>query len=279
VTGQLAARPFRVKDLTRQIQVLATDRQVPMRRIQRAVANTVLGQMLPSAVIKGGTGLTFRVGEQASRFTSDFDVALGSSLDTFEEELTNRLHAGWGGFTGMAIRDRKHSPEGVPVHYVMQPFRVKLHYQRQPWLTVDLEIGHDELGCVEDPETLMPDDVLQLFAALGLLVPRPVRVLKLEHQIAQKVHAATYPGSERSHDLVDLQLLWGYGPDLVELGSIAERLFRFRQEHSWPPDVTVNAGWATTYEEAATALDVEQDVELAAEWLRERIHEVVAATA
>jgi hypothetical protein len=47
-----------------------------MRRIQRVIANTVVGQMIPSGVVKGGTGIKLRVGEWLSRFTPDFDLAL-----------------------------------------------------------------------------------------------------------------------------------------------------------------------------------------------------------
>lgn len=272
----LSDPPRRVSELNRRIQGVANDRGVPLRRIQRAVANAILGQMLPSAVVKGGIGLKFRVGERATRFTPDFDVALGGSVDDFEDELGKLLRTGWYGFTGVAIRGEKRTPDGVPEPYVMQPFAVKMAYRSKAWLTIDLEIGHDELGCVEDPDRRMPADVVEIFTAIGLPAPTPVRVLKLEHQIAQKLHAVTYPGSERAHDLVDLQLLWGDSPDLGELGSVAERLFRFRQQHQWPPVVTVQPGWATRYNEAALDLTVEQDVDAAVDWLRARIGEVVA---
>jgi len=46
-----------------------------VKRIQRAIANTIAGQMLPAGVVKGGTAMKVRVGEQASRFTPDLDAS------------------------------------------------------------------------------------------------------------------------------------------------------------------------------------------------------------
>jgi len=47
------------------------------RRIQRAVANTIVGQMLPPGVVKGGTAMKLRLGEAGSRFTPDPRKGLG----------------------------------------------------------------------------------------------------------------------------------------------------------------------------------------------------------
>jgi hypothetical protein len=44
-----------------------------------------------------------------------------------------------------------------------------------------------------------------------------VELIDQEHQIAQKIHAVTDPDYARAHDLVDLQLLWDAGPDLVSV--------------------------------------------------------------
>ena len=46
-----------------------------VNRIQRAVGNTIVGQMLPPSVVKGGNAIKLRVGEAASRFTPDLDAA------------------------------------------------------------------------------------------------------------------------------------------------------------------------------------------------------------
>ena len=49
-------------------------------------------------------------------------------------------------------------------------------------------------------------------ARLGLSALKPVPLIALEQQIAQKIYAATQPGSQRAHDLVDLQVQCGSRP-------------------------------------------------------------------
>lgn len=83
--------PRKVAGLQSALWRLAAERGVPPTRLQRAVANTVLGQLLPAGVIKGGTGLKLRLEESASRFTPDFDTAFGGDIDRFEDDLTERL--------------------------------------------------------------------------------------------------------------------------------------------------------------------------------------------
>src|SRR5690606_19247418 len=116
--------------------------------IQRAVANTVVWQMLPPGVVKGGTAMKLRIGEASSRFTPDLDAAraAGLSLDDYLDQLSDLLVGGWGGFTGTLTVLDPPEPEGVPDDYIMQPFRIALAYQSRHWLTVPFELGHDEIG-------------------------------------------------------------------------------------------------------------------------------------
>jgi hypothetical protein len=100
----------------------------------------------------------------------------------------------------------------------------------------------------------------------GLPQPGPVRVLPLQHQVAQRIHACTEPGSSRAHDLVDLQLMEPHlADDLV--AHTCERLFRFRKQHTWPPVLSVDEAWEEDYLVAAEGLEVLPDVHAAASWL------------
>ena len=73
----------------------------------------------------------------------------------------------------------------------------------------------------------------------------PVPASRSEQQVAQKIHAATHPDSQRAHDLVDVQLLWHAGTDggqdldLPLLVQMCRRTFDYRHTHAWPPAVAL----------------------------------------
>lgn len=64
------------------------------QRIRRAVANTIVAQLMPDCVIKGGSSLKFRYGDIATRVTKDMDAAQGDDLDAFIARLDAALHTG-----------------------------------------------------------------------------------------------------------------------------------------------------------------------------------------
>ena len=271
--------PTNLRSLTTRIDNLARATGQPMRRVQRAIANTVVAQMLPPGVIKGGTAMKLRVGEAASRFTADFDAAraVNIELDTYLGELTDRLSVGWAGFTGTVEDLEPAEPIGVPGEYVMQPFNLRLSYMERHWLSVTFELGRDEVGSTENPDLRIADDLVELFAQLGLPTPSPVAVLAVDHQIAQKLHACTSisrraGGNERAHDLVDLQILCQEGNlDLAAVARTGVRLFAARHSQTWPPTVVVHQDWPTIYAEAAQGLAVLTDVAEAVDWANELI--------
>lgn len=271
--------PPNVRSLDKRIQNLADARGRPVRRIQRAIANTVVGQMLPPGVVKGGTAMKVRVGEGASRFTPDLDASRirTLSLDEYLAQLDDRLLQGWGGFAGTLVELPAPQPDGVPEEYIMQPFDIRLEYQSRRWLTVRFELGRDEVGSTDEVETVLAQDILELFSILGLPDPQPLPVLALEHQVVQKLHACTAVNpktgrNERAHDLVDLQIL--YQEETIDMAAVEEigrRLFAARRSHAWPPTVVAYDGWDTLYIEAADGLDVFADVTAAVQWANEFI--------
>jgi hypothetical protein len=271
--------PSNLRSLTTRIDNLAREQGRPVRRIQRAVANTVVGQMLPPGVVKGGTAMKLRVGEAGSRFTPDLDVARAASLtlEVYLGELGDRLAEGWGGFTGTVTELDGPQPTGVPEEYVMQPFEIRLAYRSRHWLTVPFELGRDEIGSTSRVELRIADDIVEMFETLGLDRPAPIPLLAIDHQVAQKLHACTSVnpktgGNERAHDLVDLQILEQEEEiDFAALGATAERLFAARRSHRWPPTVVAYDGWATIYAEAADGLEVIDNVDDAVEWANDFI--------
>ena len=247
-------------------------------RFRTTMANTIVGQMLPGGVVKGGAALKLRYGNAETRFTTDLDTARGEDIGAFVEELDARLEQGWEGFTGrVAPREPAH-PAGVPAGYVMQPFDIKLAYMGRAWCTVPLEVGHNEIGDADEPDWHISPDIAAMFVQLGFPEPDPVPLMPLHHQIAQKLHGLSEPGSERAHDLVDLQLIMrDESVDLRKVRETCERLFAYRQAHAWPCKVAVGAGWPGVYADAADGLDVIQDVSETVAWANGLVGRIAAA--
>lgn len=98
------------------------------------------------------------------------------------------------------------SPDGIPEQYVMQPYDVKLDYLGKPWCTVPLEVGHNEIGDADAADWAELTDAGELFEAMGFPAPGRAPLMRLDHQVAQKLHAVSGPG-DRARDLIDLQLI------------------------------------------------------------------------
>ena len=237
-------------------------------RARTAMANAVVGQMLPEGVVKGGSALKLRFGNAVTRFTTDLDAARIHDIETFVGNLERRLEEGWCGFTGRVVPRSPAHPKDVPAQYVMQPFDVKLSYNGKPWLTVTLEVGHDEIGDADEVEYGLAEDVAALFEAVGLPVPGPSPLMPLHHQIAQKLHAVSTPGGDRAHDLIDLQVICSMGNvDLVRTRETCIRLFAYRKQQMWPPVIEAVDRWAGLYGAQADGLDVLGTVDEAVEWV------------
>ncbi len=241
----------------------------------RLMSMVVLSQMMPSGAIKGGTAMKIRMGVSSTRFSLDLDVAREQDLTDFIDELEANLRAGWNDFTGTVEAGTKANPKVIPPEYVMQPYKVKLRYKQSEWLSVSLEVGHDELGDTLDVEMRMAPEIADLFIAVGLPAPMPVALLAPKHQIAQKLHAASSEGSERAHDLVDLQLLVSNeNVNLAEVRVICEGLFPYRKRQAWPPTIVANQNWDTLYLEAAEGMDVLHSVIEAVNWTNNLIERI-----
>ena len=236
------------------------------------MADTVVAQMLPDGAVKGGSALKIRFGDIATRFSDDLDTARMSNIEEYASDLSEALKVGWEGFTGTLVRKEPRAPKNVPAQYVMQPFEVKLSYLGKSWVTIRLEVGHNEIGDAEEPDMVVPEDAARLFKALEFPEPKPIPLMPIHHQIAQKLHGASEEGSSRAHDLVDLQLIERRGNvDYAKARETCERLFSYRKKQSWPPVVAGGTNWAGLYADAAEGLDVLQSAEDAVSWVNDFI--------
>lgn len=246
------------------------------RELRNLMANAIVAQMIGDGVVKGGTGLKFRYGENTTRVTMDLDTAWKTDLDAFLKALKGRLMDGWNGFSGEVHVLRPASPKSIPFEYVMQPCDVKLKYRGRPWYTVQLEVGHNEIGDADECEMIeVPDTLVDLFEFLALPKPAPIPAMRLEYQIAQKLHGASAPSSRRAHDLIDLQLIMANDEvDLQRASELCRKLFRYRKVHEWPPKIVKGDTWDATYTEQRGSLPVLPSVDEAIAWANELVEKI-----
>ena len=245
-------------------------------QVRMAMANTIVGQMLPDVVIKGGTSLRLRYGRGNSRYTMDCDVARRKELDSFIGGLRSALSTGWNGFAGDLVSKAPAKPKGVPTEYVMQPFEVKLSYLGRSWCTVLLEVGTNEVGLADEPEMHpVAPDIVELFTSLGFPAPNPLPLMPLVFQVAQKLHGVSAAGSDRARDLVDLQLIMANDHvELAKVRDICERLFKYRKCRSWPPTIVKGDSWDSLYNAQKGALNVLPNCDEAVAWANDLIKSI-----
>ena len=99
--------------------------------------------------------------------------------------------------------------------------------------------------------------------------------MPLAHQVAQKLHGLSDSGSNRAHDLVDLQLIIAHGGvDFAETRRIAERLFANRRRQAWPPLIAKGDNWDTLYADARGNIDVLVPSDAAIEWVNALVKQI-----
>lgn len=247
--------------------------------VRSIMANALVGQMLKGGVVKGGSGLKLRYGLSHTRATMDLDTACAGKTTDFVAQLTARLREGWQGFTGTVIKKTPAQPRNVPSKYVMQPYAIRLSYNGQSWCSVDLEIGFNEIGDADEGESLLSNEVADIFTRLGFSIPDAIPLMKCEHQVAQKLHGLTEPNSHRAHDLIDLQLILDHTAiDFEETARICRRLFAFRRMQSWPPQVIKGANWEALYKEANQKSAAPRTLDEAITWANSLIAKIEATT-
>lgn len=270
----MKGKPTNLRSLEARIRNAANHAGEEESHRRTTMALVVVGQMLPEGAIKGGSAMAVRYG-RSTRYTRDLDVARHSSLEKFQDDFETSLNAGWQGFTGRLVERTPPKPANVPHGYVMRPFEVKLSYEGRSWCTVDFELGHNEIDDADRPEETISPELVELFVEIGFPAPTPVPVMRVNHQIAQKIHAVSAPGSDRVRDLVDLQLLMD--KENINYSVVAKtcrRLFDYRKGHSWPPVLRSGQDWESLYSEASEGIPISQSLAEAIIWFNGIIQEI-----
>src|SRR5699024_10547205 len=168
--------------------------------------------------------------------------------------------------------------------YVMHPYRVSQFFLGKAWAGIDVEVSASETGPAARAPARVDDELADLNDSFGFGEPRPIKLIDLEYQIAQKLHAVIVLFYGRAHDLVDLQLLWSVGVQRSELRELCVQTFGFRHAQEWPPlPLRAIDSCELAYVEARgeTAVDGETlvlpDIYAVREWLDQVIHSIEQA--
>ena len=147
-------------------------------------------------------------------------------------------------------------------------------------MTLPLEVGHNEIGDADNPDMVESPEATKILTELGFPKPAPVPCMKLEHQIAQKLHGVSSAHSQRAHDLVDLQIIVNSGNvDYKTTRKTCERLFAYRKEQAWPPSIIKGENWEALYVAQSEGLDVLKTVDEAIAWANKLIKSITGAIA
>jgi hypothetical protein len=221
---------------------------------------------------KGGMAMQLRLGDRA-RATRDVDIVVRGDTDELADLLDAGLREPYGGFTF-----RRGVIDDLPTRPRVKKTRVQLSFAGRSFTPLQLEIAPLDTG--EEEFTALPGPSL---GAVGLTGPDVVMVLAERWQIAQKLHAVTetFPdGREnpRFRDLIDLQLLETFEPDLGSVRDACVRVFAARRQHEWPPNLAPQPSWSEAYKAMARELAFAvTDVDAAVRAVRSYIERIAAA--
>ncbi len=104
--------PNSKSNLERAISRYTNNDAVRANELAIALSNAIVAQLIGAGVVKGGTSLKLRYGDEATRVTKDLDTAFSVDLDSFLEDIGAKLKTGWNGFTGEVIVLKQASPSG-----------------------------------------------------------------------------------------------------------------------------------------------------------------------
>ena len=91
-------RPNSMRHLDDAIRRLCGGAPQDFVRARTVMANAIVASMLPDGVVKGGSALKMRFGEENTRFTTDLDTATATDPAAYAAQLNSRLRSGWEGF-------------------------------------------------------------------------------------------------------------------------------------------------------------------------------------
>ncbi len=222
----------------------AEEQKVPLSTLQlKFVIERLLARLFrnpdPPWLLKGGFAMDLRFRPRA-RTTKDVDLSVSlvsvEAGSAFTETLRDRLQEAadqdLGEYLSYRIGEPKQELTNAPKGGARFPCEAILVGKVYARFHIDVGCGDARVG---EPEQLVGEDILS-FAGIG---PATVLAIPKPQQLAEKLHAYTFPWSgrlnTRTKDLVDLVLLIERGPpDAGEVRRALEATFTTRATHPIP---------------------------------------------
>jgi hypothetical protein len=257
------------KSLEHRLQQEARDKGIDLQRVSRRVAfDRLLARFFsdpePPFFLKGGYAMELRIA--SSRATKDMDLTYLRRFNNQEELasdlILNQLQAlaavDLGDYFLYRVESAQLTLDNAPYGGFRYP--VVSHVAGRLFVQFHLDVGVDFL--VANTETIMASDWLDF---CGISAPF-VRMISVEQQIAEKIHAYTLPREHRMNsrvkDLIDILLLTRTRePDLCHLALVLLQVFQLRKTHPAPPCLLPPPiDWTRPYASLASECGLETDI-------------------
>ncbi len=233
--------------------------------IERLLAR-LFDDVEPPWLLKGGYAMELRFRPKA-RTTRDLDLTTGDAVDS--AALRQRLLEVHEALQSEAAKDL-----GDSFEFLIQParseilaapggggvFGVLARMAGRDFARFHIDVGFGD-GVVGEAETLVGDELME-FAGIA---PARVRAIPKAQQFAEKIHAYTFPWTDRentrSRDLVDLLLLIERGDlDTATVRHALTEKFRRRARHALPEDLPAPpAAWRDEFPSMAREAGISTD--------------------
>jgi hypothetical protein len=248
------------------LQKQARETEVDLQRVRRKLAfDRLLARFFihpePPFFLKGGYAMELRL--SSARATRDIDLtylqrAQESNDDLILKDLQRLAATNLGDFFSYTLGTAQLDLDSAPYGGARYP--VSSFIDGRLFVRFHLDVGGDVL--VSDTETVTAPDSLNF---CGIPAPR-VRMISIEQQFAEKVHAYTIPRGERLNsrvkDLVDILLLIQMRRvDLDHLALTLRQVFKIRKTHLLPSELPAPPiEWTAPYAALAEECGVEKNL-------------------
>ncbi len=155
----------------------------------------------------------------------------------------------------------------------MRPFSVKLSYNGKPWVTIDLEVGHNEIGDADKPDFVSPEDANAVLEKPGFSAARPDShhgAAPPNRPEAARCERAQQHAGSRPHRFAAARQ--GLRRRLLRRASNLHEAVRLPQDAFWPPTIAGGQEWATIYADQLPDGNLIPEVDDAIAWANSLIN-------